>query len=57
MKFLGYQGYADWMDSARPLLKEVQAGALSVEEFERRIALPGTKEARRALKENTPNPE
>ena len=52
-----YQGYADWMDSARPLLKEVQAGALSVEEFERRIALPGTKEARRALKKDSENPE
>jgi len=45
------------MDSARPLLKEVQAGALSVEEFERRIALPGTKEARRALKEDSSIPE
>lgn len=41
-----YSEYAAWMDRATLLLKKVKAGRMSIEEFDRKIALPSTKEAR-----------
>lgn len=46
-----YSDYAAWMDSAHTLLKEVKKGTLSIEEFDKRIALPKTKEIRERLED------
>ena len=41
-----YSDYVAWMDKSKALLKDVRDGRMSLEEFDREIALPTTKEAR-----------
>ena len=39
-----YREYETWMEQSKALMKKVATGEVSMEEFERRIALPSTKE-------------
>ncbi|HPK17175.1 MAG TPA: hypothetical protein PKW41_14365, partial [Clostridia bacterium] len=41
-KHYPHEDYYAWMDNAKELLKEVDGGNLSVEEFERRISIGRT---------------
>lgn len=41
-----YSDYVTWMDRSKALLKDVKDGRISLEDFDREIALPSTKEQR-----------